>query len=285
MVPITDFRAAALSAADRMPFLPAVFHRTLAMFARKGDDVAVNEVASLIEQDVVMAGNLISVANSALYSRSGSVCSVRQAIARIGVRKTRNALLGLSVLRSFRGVKFPQGWSAARFNDHSLATAILSDLLVQKAPAENPEWAFIAGLMHDVGLLLIATAFPEDVHMVSESENDCQLVEYEREMLGFTHFEIGARLLSRWNCPVIVQEASLFCESNEFEYRDPAPLGMVVKTASLLADATGLSVFGPQTQDLTFAPQLLEALSIEKPMSFFDAFRSEYGGFQNCATN
>ena len=93
---------------------------------------------AIVEQDVVMAGNLLSIANSALYGRSSAVCSVRQAIARIGIHKTRNALLGLSIFRSFRGVKLPKNWSAARFNAHSLASAILSDLLVQKSGPTTP---------------------------------------------------------------------------------------------------------------------------------------------------
>jgi len=115
---ILDLKDVALRAADRMPVLPAAFQRTMSLFAR-GDDVSVVELAHVVEQDVVMAANLLSVANSALYSRASSVSSVRQAIARIGISKTRNTLLGLSVFRSFHDVRFPKTWSASRFNAHS----------------------------------------------------------------------------------------------------------------------------------------------------------------------
>jgi HD-like signal output (HDOD) protein len=147
-----NLRDVALRAADRLPLLPAVFQRTLALFA-KGDEVSVGELAGVVEQDVVIAGNLISIANSALYRRAGSVCSVHQAIARTGINKTRNALLGLSVSRPFRNVRLPRSWSSARFNSHSLAAAIWGDLLVQTVPVDNAEWAFLTGLLHDVGLL------------------------------------------------------------------------------------------------------------------------------------
>jgi HD-like signal output (HDOD) protein len=281
-----DRRDVALRAADRMPFLPPAFQQVLALFAAEGDEVSVAKLAAVIEQDVSITGNLIAIANSVLYGRTGSVCSLRQAIARIGIQKTRNALLGFSVVRSFRTVKFPRSWSLARFNQHSLATAVISDLLVQKMKAKNPEWAFLAGLLHDLGLLLIATGLPDDVQPISEAQNDYQLVERERQLLGFTHFEVGASLMARWRCPAIVQEASLFCQTNTFEYQDPLSLGMVVKTASLLADASGFSIFGPRTDDdLGFGPDLLDVLRVQKPAKFVDDFQAEYGGLAELVCN
>ena len=216
-----DLKDVALRAADRMPVLPALFQRTISLFA-KGDDVSVGELAHVVEQDVVMAGNLLSIANSALYSRASSVSSVRQAIARIGIPKTRNTLLGLSVFRSFRDVGFPKNWSAARFNAHSLASAIFSDLLVQRARTENADWAFLAGLLHDIGLLLLATGLPDHSLAVADAGSDYQLVEWERRLLGFTHFEIGADLLMRWNCPAIVQDVLGFLPKQRFSVSQPA---------------------------------------------------------------
>lgn len=275
-----DLKSVALRAADRLPLLPAVFQQTLSLFA-KGDDISVAELAGVVEQDVAIAGHLVSIANSALYSRIGSVCSVRQAIARIGIHKTRNALLGLSVSRPFRSVRFPKNWSSARFNAHSLATAIWGDLLVQKIPAENAEWAFLSGLLHDIGLLLIATGLPDRASEMADAGSDYQLAEWERQLLGFSHFEIGASLLDRWNCPATVQDASLFCQRNAFEFQCPMSLGLVVKTASLLADASGMAIFGSE-DSAEFTTDLLDAVDVHKPSKFIEVFRAEYKGFQSC---
>src|SRR5579863_9244241 len=73
-----DFRATALRAASRLPVLPQAFKQTLSLLV-KGDDVSVADLARVVEQDVAMSGHLISIANSALYSRASSACSVRQA--------------------------------------------------------------------------------------------------------------------------------------------------------------------------------------------------------------
>jgi HD-like signal output (HDOD) protein len=273
-----DRRAIALRAADRMPFLPPTFQQALALFATEGDEVSIAKLSPVIEQDVVLTGNLIAIANSAIYGRTGSVCSLRQAIARIGMHKTRNALLGFSVLRAVRAINLPPGWSLARFNDHSLAAAIFGDLLVQKLRTNDAEWAFLGGLLHDIGLLLIATGLPDEAQQMSKAGNDYQLVERERQVLGFTHFEIGIELLTRWGCPATVQEASLFCQNNTFQFDSPLSLGMVVKTASLLADANGISVFGlRRNEDVAFGPDLLDAMCVQKPASLIEAFQAEYG--------
>ena len=73
--------------------------------------------------------------------------------------------------------------------------------------------------------------------------NDAELVERERDLLGFTHFDLGAELLARWNCPQMVQEAVWSCESAEAANEHPPNLGAIVKTASLLADANGVTTF------------------------------------------
>lgn len=280
-----DRRDVALAAANRMPFLPLAFQQSLALFAAEGDEVSVARLAAVIEQDVVMTGNLIAIANSVLYGRTASVCSLRQAIARIGIAKTRNAILGFSVLRSFRALKFPGNWSLARFNEHSLATAVFADLLVQKVKTKDAEWAFLGGLLHDIGLLLIATGLPEEAQKISDATGDYQLLEREREVLGFTHFEIGAALLSRWRCPAIVQEASLFCQFNTFQFESPTSLGMAVKIASLLADANGMSIFGAQQNEESFGSDLLEAIQISKPAEFVNVFQAEYGGLSSVTCN
>ncbi len=282
MLTADDLRASALRAADRLPLLSAVLHRALSLFSR-GEDVAIGELAGVIEQDVVVAGSLLSIANSALYGGYSTVASVRQAIARLGVHKTRNVLLALSVTKSFNGVRIPGQWSSIRFNAHSLATATMSDLIVQTAPASHPEWAFMAGLLHDIGLLLIAAGLPEPFKAIAaHAGNDFQLIARERELLGFTHFELGAEMLARWNCPPTVQEAAQFCKTTAFQFEQPLSLGVVVKTASLLADAHGVSIFHSH-QEHSLRAELLDALQIPAPIQFLAAFEMEYNGLQSCA--
>jgi len=108
------------------------------------------------------------------------------------------------------------------------------------------------------------------------------IAEREREMLGFTHFDLGAELLTRWNCPPIVQEATRFGNSDQAPSERPLSLGAVVKTASLLADASGISIFD-SSEDDDLAIQLLGALGITGPQEFIAKFEAEYSNVQASA--
>jgi putative nucleotidyltransferase with HDIG domain len=219
------FRESAIRAADRLPLLSSVLQRSMRLLA-KGDDVSIIDLGAVVEEDAVITGSLLAIANSALYSRNKSVASVRLAIARLGVNKTRNVLLGLTVSKCFYSVKMPGSWSLARFNAHSLAVGTLSDLLVQNVKSGDPEWAFMAGLLHDIGLPLLAVGLPEAFQKITASAvNDAEIVEHERELLGFTHFDVGAELLARWNCPRTVQEAVWSCEGTDAPHQPPPNRG------------------------------------------------------------
>ena len=276
------FRDSAIRAADRLPLLSSVLHRSIRLLGQ-GDDVSISDLGAVIEEDAVITGSLLGIANSVLYSRNSSVASVRLAIARLGVNKTRNVLLGLTVSKCFNSVRIPGPWSLARFNAHSLAVGTLSDLLVQNVKSGNPEWAFMAGLLHDIGLPLLAVGLPEEFRSITaNATSDAEIVERERDLLGFTHFDLGAELLARWNCPQMVQEAVWSCESAESSNEQPPKLGAIVKTASLLADANGITTFDTG-EDHERTMELLKTLAIPAPTDFIEKFKREFSALQAAA--
>ncbi|HEY4362470.1 MAG TPA: HDOD domain-containing protein [Bryobacteraceae bacterium] len=275
MVATDNLREKALRAADRLPVVGEVLQRALRIFGQR-DDVSVSQLAANVEQDAVIAGTIVSIANSALYGRYTVVASVRQAVARIGINKTRNVLLGLSVSNSVGRLKVRSPWSLKRFNAHALASATLSDLLVRKVSSTDPEWAFMAGLLHDIGLLVIAVGLPEQFdELHAPTTGDVGLIERELAVLGFTHFDLGAEVVERWKCPLPVQEATKTCQLATFPLQQPLALAAVVKSATLIADSHGLSNFDtPKDAGVTNA--LLEALEIPQPTEFMQEFYSDY---------
>jgi HD-like signal output (HDOD) protein len=159
----------------------------------------------------------------------------------------------------------------------------LSDLLVQNVKSGNPEWAFMAGLLHDIGLPLLAVGLPEEFRRITaNAANDTEIIESERELLGFTHFDLGAELLARWNCPRMVQEAVWSCEGAESANEKPPTLGAIVKTASLLADANGITTF-EMGEDQERTIELLTALAIPAPADFIEKFKREFSALQAAA--
>ena len=188
------------------PFSPTL-NRVMASLAH--EDVSFSSLSDLIEKDTVLAGNILKVVNSALYSRRGTVSSVRHAVALLGVNKLRNTVLGMSITRMWSRVKTPGGWSTKNFNMHSVAVAVLSDLLAQRAHVRYPEGAFIAGLLHDLGRLLIALAVADEYAeiMARYAVHNRTLCDCEREVLGLDHAEISSLALAAWNLPEPIQTA------------------------------------------------------------------------------
>jgi HD-like signal output (HDOD) protein len=227
---------------DQLPPFSPVLNKLLATMA--GEEVSFARVAALIESDAVLAGNVLKVVNSALYGFRGTVNSVRHAVAILGADKLRNLALGFSVARMWTHVPASEGWSGSKFNHHSLAVGILSDLLAQRAEAPYPEGAFVAGLLHDIGKLLIANSVPAEFGGILWllKEGGANETECEMEMLGTTHAELSGLALERWNLPLPIRQSAAFHHDPDRADQGRLHLGHVVYAADRLANELGHNI-------------------------------------------
>jgi putative nucleotidyltransferase with HDIG domain len=218
----TCARERIMAALDKLPPFSPVLTRLLATLA--DEDVSFGELAGIIETDAVLAGNLLRLVNSPLYGRISTINSVRHAVAIVGSIKIRNLVLGMSVTRRWAGARMPAKWNGRKFNEHSLAVAVLADLVVLEVRVPYPEGAFTAGLLHDIGKLLIAVALPaefEKIHDRYASGGDT-MKNCELETIGVTHAEISGAVLNRWQLPKPIREAVAYHHSpNQANGGDP----------------------------------------------------------------
>jgi putative nucleotidyltransferase with HDIG domain len=241
--PEHDLLDKALRSLGSLPPFSPILTRLLASLAE--EDVSFAALGDLIEKDAVVAANILHLVNSALYARTGTISSVRHAISLLGTGKLRNAVLGMSIARVWNRVKMPPTWSMARFNMHSAAVALLSDLLAQRLPAVvYPEGAFVAGLLHDVGRLLLALGLPAEYSKIVEVYNagGRTLVDCEREVVGFTHPELSAAALQSWKLPEEIQAAVRDHHSSPAESAQGIPLSNVLDAANQYANSVGVSI-------------------------------------------
>lgn len=252
------------------PFSP-ILTRLLATLAE--EDVSFGMLGDLIEKDTVVAANILHLVNSALYARRGNITSVRRAISLLGTNKLRNAVLGMSIARVWNKVAMPSGWSMARFNMHSAAVAVLSDLLAQRVAVEYPEGAFVAGLLHDAGRLLIALALPQEYERVIAlyAAGDRTLISCEEQILGFTHPELSAEAIEFWKLPEEIQFAVR-------DHHDPPsgfPLSRVINAANQFINSAGDSILLRNTDAAD--PKVIETLGLEpeKLQALLADFRTE----------
>ena len=263
-------RARALRCLGELPPFSPILNRLLASLAK--EDVSFNKLGDLIEKDPVMTGNLLHLVNSALYARRGSINSVRHALSLLGINKLRNAVLGMSITRMWNQVRTPPTWSMARFNMHSSASAILSDLLSQRLGVDYPEGAFVAGLLHDVGRLMIALGLTEEYGRILQMhESGRPLLECEFEVTGFTHPELSAEALAHWNLPEPIQNAVRFHHTPDLDLTVVAPGGValsrVLDAANQYVNSTGVSILKtcPDAADATLIHSLgLPAEQLER---------------------
>jgi len=273
-------RARALESLGRLPPFSPILNRLLASLAR--EDVSFVHISDVIEKDTVLAGNVLRLVNSALFGRGATINSVRHAVALLGVNKLRNATLSMSVTRMWNQVKVPRGWSMSRFNLHSVATAMLGDVAAQAAPIDYAEGAFAAGLFHDLGRLLMAIALPdeyEQITMLSASGHFARW-ECEMEVVGFTHAELSADALERWNLPAEIRSAVLYHHTPELAQAADGQISLsrAVAAVDAYANANGYSLSDTDAGDKERATTMLLALGIDEASlpALLESFTAEF---------
>jgi HD-like signal output (HDOD) protein len=240
--PTTDYRAKALRGIGQLPPFSPILNRLLASLA--DENVSFARLADLIEKDTVLAGNVLRLVNSALYGLRGTINSVRHAVSIMGLTKLRNTAMSLSVSRIWTQAPAPREWSQATFNQHAVAVAILADLLVQRLEADYAEGAFAAGLLHDIGLLLIAISLPREYEQIRQAchATGRPVEECEVDAIGFEHGELSAAVLERWNLPAPIQEAVRSRSAPKAPKDRAVSLGEILAIGGRVAGCMGIAV-------------------------------------------
>ncbi len=237
------YRDKALKSLDRLPPLSPLVGRLLSKLAFR--NVNYGELAGLVEKDALLCAHILSAVNSARFARARTITSVTQAMSLLGTNTLRRIAVGFTVANLFSKVKPARSWSRIRFNLHSGATAILAEAIARRLPIEN-EGAFVAGMMHDIGRLLIAVGLPEEYEMVLvlSAMTGAPVVDCERERLGTDHAELSALALLRWGIPGGINQAA------HFHHTPDAPgaptLAVVLHRADRFVNYLGITVDAPK---------------------------------------
>lgn len=161
-----------------------------------------HEVAAVISQDTSLTARLLRLANSAYFSFNRPVDSVHQAVTLIGATHVRDIALATSVTSYFRHVPADL-INLEEFWRHSLAVGIGARMLAGMRHESNVERFFVAGMLHDLGRLILYVQAPDHARAILRhaKNHECLLYQAEWELGGFDHGTIGGILLERWNMP------------------------------------------------------------------------------------
>jgi putative nucleotidyltransferase with HDIG domain len=209
-----------------------LFTGTAAQLVRSVDreDVTATELSRLIATDVALTAHLLRMVNSPYYGLSRKVGTVSEAFALLGLDLVRRTIT-VAVLQRPLFAYLHDSATARAFWRHKLVTAALSRHIAHRAGA-NAELAYMAGLMHDVGRLVLLGQFPEHVDMLLRRNGEDAGAAREVAAFGFTNAQVGAALLEHWGLPEEIVRAA---HEHMDESQPDEPLSAAVWRANLLS--------------------------------------------------
>jgi len=220
-----------------LPALPLVVSELLASF--DDPDVELAELAGKIAHDQALAAKTLRLANSSFYGLQSRVRTIGQAIQVLGFDSVRALVVGAGLIGGFESGR-EKGFDYDGFWRHAIGTALCARALARHVRS-NPELGFVAGLLHDLGRLVLVTRFPEHYAEVlaRRALRDCELLLAEREVLGIDHAQVGRALGQHWKIPEPICRA--IANHHQPMRQDEGELPAVVHVANVIAHGLDLA--------------------------------------------
>ena len=189
-----------VSEVNKLVSLPDIYYRLES--AIESPSSTVDDFAKLLGSDPDLCARLLSLANSAFYSFPAKIETIDRAISTIGLRQIRELVLVTTVLKMFTGIPV-KAVNMGSFWEHRVAVGVFAKSIAQYAGLPQSERYYIAGLLHDIGRLVLYIKLPDLMNgLLAQCESDQQfLYVMEQQQLSYTHAEVGGRLLERWKVP------------------------------------------------------------------------------------
>ncbi|MCA9787544.1 MAG: HDOD domain-containing protein [Candidatus Cloacimonetes bacterium] len=187
--------------------LPALHMRILEVLNQSDADLV--ELDTLISRDPSLTARLLRRSNSSYFGRGGTVSTVRHALTVLGLDHARDIVLSASVLSVFE--KLPQSLISMKgFWEHSVLVGLLAREIGILNQLDNAEELNTAGLLHDVGRLVMIQTLPVEYHklLLYAKAAGKPLVLVEHQHLGYTHGQVGGALFSEWGLPFSICQAA-----------------------------------------------------------------------------
>lgn len=244
----------------KLPPLPAVV--TTALKLIRGSDGDTRKLCRVLCDDMALAGRILSISRSAFYARYSPPRTLQEAIQVLGLRTVRQVLVTATAQNLCSGHRRV---SEALWN-HSLATALAAQTLAQQAGFQEPDQAFLGGLLHDIGHVVLLHADPTgfgEIYQRAHTHEE-SVIPWEKEVYGFDHTLIGVALLDVWDFDSELGSALLSHHEDVTEGK-PASLGSLLRVADYITCTVGLGFLSelpppPPTMLRFFGGETEEAL-------------------------
>ncbi len=240
-------------------------------------DCSMAEVARTISMDPSIALKTLRLVNSAYYGLGQEVKTVDHAVVMLGVKVIKNLVLTASVFDTFQG-------SIGRFLEHCISTGVAMKVLAAHGPLKrelgSPDEAFVFGLLHDIGKVIIRQFMPEESERIAQLIQEKRISWYhaELEVIGVDHATIGARLAQKWKLNKGIVAAIAFHHDMQSCPADYARLAGTLAVADHFVSCAGYPSYDNpilSLQDEAWAASGLERTSLPTYTASFCAALTE----------
>lgn len=243
--------------AGELPSLPEVYIRVTELLESESATGA--RIGEAVQTDPTLTARILKLINSAYYGLQNPVTSIPQAVTLLGRQQLQQVLVGsilAGVFKDFDVSSFP----LRDFWRHCVKTAIIArQLAMQNARVIDHEAFFTAGLLHDIGWLVIAKVNPGSYMHITEIANaeNKEIIQVETEKLGVTHIEVGVALMEKWGIPGLITE----CVRKHHETDHIGPLAVETSIVYLANQLSRLELGETEEEDEAVISEYLESMA------------------------
>lgn len=183
-----------------LPTLPTVATKLISITSKS--ETSISEIANLLSKDISMSAKVLRIANSAFYSFSSKISTVHQAVSNMGKNAIRSLVLSVSFLE-IKAAEKNEYLCYEKFWQKSLSAAVAAKLIMSEIDKSDLEEIFIAGLLQDIGELIMMRTFPAQYERVLKTVSETQkdVLEAEEQIIGAEHTMVGKEVTRNWGFP------------------------------------------------------------------------------------
>lgn len=250
-------------------YLPTLPHITLKLITACNQDTCnLKDIAAILEKDPSLTGRVLRLVNSAFYGLPRKIGGMDQAVGLLGLNAIKSIAICASLHEAFSKANGGGGFDMKAFWWHSLRCALLAREVARKTRYGSPDEAFLSGLLHDIGQLVIWVNGRDDhKEFLRHVEAPSQFISAYEARSGVSHAAVGAWLLDRWNLSSFTVDAVLYHHEAPKRIETALPLVQIVYAANLLSGSpspsaerfhTAETLVGLNTRDLEELISLIE---------------------------